>query len=331
MPADSFTSRRSFVVAVAGLAGTLSASLAARAQTPTRVVRLGFLRPGAPPKTFVEAFRQGLRERGYLEGQNVAIEYRVVEGSLDDVTRFAAELAQLKVDVILASAGLAALAAKTATTTVPIVFVGVFDPVEAGLVTSLSRPGGNITGLSVISADLAGKRLELLREVVPKLVRVGVIWDTGNPINVIQLKGAKAMAAKLAIPLRELPVRVPADFEPAFNAARGLGGLLCLESPLFTTHRARLVELAFKSRLPAIYNLREFVDAGGLMSYGADAADLYRRAAAYVDKIVRGAKPGEIPVEQPTKFDLVVNVKTAHALGLTIPSSLMLRADHVIQ
>ena len=213
----------------------------------------------------------------------------------------------------------------------PIVFVGVVDPVALGLVPSLGRPGGNITGLTTNSADAAGKRLELLRAAVPRLRRVAVLWHPANPTNPIQLKGAQAAARALGMQLEPVSIQGPNDFDSAGKAVRGTGGLLFLESPLFTTYRARLAELAARNRLPAIYGQREYVEAGGLMSYGPHFQDLYRRAAWYVDKILKGAKPAALPVEQPTKFDFVINLRTAKALGLTIPPSLLVRADHVIE
>jgi putative tryptophan/tyrosine transport system substrate-binding protein len=323
-------SRRTFMAVVAGgLAAPLDAE--AQAQKVGKVYRIGFLRAGQPPKPWVEAFQQGLRERGYVDGQNVVVEFRFTDGSFDQLPRLAEELVRLKVDVILASAAPPALAAKKATTSVPIVFVNVFDPVELGLIPSLGRPGGNITGLSTISADLAGKRLETLRELVPKLRRVAVLWDPSNPSNPIQLKGAEVAARTLGLQLQPAPVQGPSDFDAAFKAARGANGLLLLDSPLFITHRARLAGLAATSRLPAISGLRDLVEVGGLMSYGVDFPDSFRRAATYVDKILKGAKPGDLPVEQPTKFDLAINLKTARALGLTIPPSLLARADEVIQ
>ncbi len=311
--------------------GALLAPLAADGQQAGKVARIGFLRPGQPPRTHVEAFQQGLQERGYVDGQNVVIEYRFAERSYDQLPRVAEELARLNVDVILATGAPTALAARKATTTVPIVFVAAYDPVEMGLVPSLARPGGNVTGLSLLSADLGGKRLELLKELVPKLRRVAVLWQPANPTNAVQLKGAEAAARVLGVQLQPLPVQGPNDFESAFAAARGAGGLLQVDGPLFLTHRTRLAELAARSRLPGIYSFREYVDAGGLMSYGADLRDLYRRAATYVDKILKGAKPGDLPVEQPTKFEVVINLKTAKALGLRIPQSLLLRAEEVIQ
>jgi putative ABC transport system substrate-binding protein len=214
---------------------------------------------------------------------------------------------------------------------VPIVFVGVIDPVELGLVSSLGRPGGNITGLTTNSADVAGKRLELLRATVPRLRRVAVLWHPANPTNPIQLQGAQAAARTLGVQLEPVPVQGPNDFDSAFKAVQGTDGLLLLESPLFTTHRARLVELAARTTRPAIYGVREYVDVGGLMSFGTHFHDLYRRAAYHVDKILRGAKPADLPVEQPTKFEFVINLRTAKTLGLTIPPSLLLRADEVIE
>jgi putative ABC transport system substrate-binding protein len=261
----------------------------------------------------------------------VVVEFRFTDGSVDQLPRLAEELVRLKVDVILASAAPPALAAKKATTSVPIVFVNVFDPVELGLIPSLGRPGGNITGLATTSADLAGKRLELLRGLVPKLRRVAVLWDPSNPTNPIQLKGAEVAARTLGLQLQPAPVQSPSDFDAAFKAARGANGLLLLDSPLVTTHRARLAGLAATSRLPAISGVRDFVEVGGLMSYGVDFADSFRRAATYVDKILRGAKPADLPVEQPTKFEFVINSRTAKALGLTIPPLLLARADELIQ
>ncbi len=294
-----------------------------------KVHRIGFLRDGQPPQGYVEAFQQGLREWGYVDGRNVVIEFRI--GSVDQLPQLAEELVRLKVDVIVASAAPSALAAKKATTSVPIVFVNVFDPVELGLVRSLARPGANITGLAFSSADLAGKRLELLREVVPKLRRVAMLWHSDNPGNLVQLKGAEVAARTLGMQFERVPVRGTDDFDAGFKAMRAADGLLQANAPLFTTHRARLVGLAAKSRLPAIYGQREYVEVGGLMSYGPHIPDQNRRAAAYVDKILKGAKPADLPVEQPTKFELAINGRTAKALGLTIPPSLLLRADQVVE
>jgi putative ABC transport system substrate-binding protein len=322
--------RRTFIFGIT--LGLLAAPLAAEAQQAGKVWRIGFLRAGPPPKTFVEAFLQGLWEEGYVDGQNVVVEVRFTDGSFDELPRLAEELVRLKVDVIVASGGAApTLAAKKAARSVPIVFVGINNPVELGLLPSLARPGGNITGLAMTAADFAGKRLELLREVVPKLRRVAVVLDSTNPASPMQLKGAEVAARTLGMRLEPVPVRGPNDFDSAFKAMRGASGLLLIDSVLFTTHHARLAGLAATSRLPAIYGYREFVDVGGLMSYGPDFPDLYRRAAVYVDKILKGAKPADLPVEQPTKFELVINLKTAKALGLTIPQSLLQRADQVIE
>jgi len=321
--------RRVFITSIAG--GLLAAPLGAEGQQAGKVYRIGFLRAGQPPETYVEGLHQGLRERGYVDGQNVVVEFRATDGSFDQLPRFAEELVRSKVDVILASAAPAALAAKRVTTSVPIVFVGVVDPVELGLVPNLVRPGGNITGLSTNAADVAGKRLELLRAIIPRLRRVAVVWHPANPTNPIQLKGAQVAARTLGVQLVPVSVQGPNDFDSAVTTVRGTDGVLMLERPFFTTHRARLAELAARSRRPAIYGQREYVAVGGLMSYGTDFQDLYRRAAPYVDKILRGAKPADLPVEQPSKFELVINLKTAKALGLTIPPSLLARADQVIE
>jgi ABC-type uncharacterized transport system substrate-binding protein len=307
------------------------APLGAQAQQEGKVYRIGFLRAGRPPETWVAGLQQGLRERGYVVGQNIAIEYRFPEGSFDQLPRVAEELVRLHVDILIAAAGPAAAAAQKVTTSVPIIFVAVHGPVEIGLVSSLARPGGNVTGLAISAADLAGKRLELLRELVPQLRRVAVLYRAANRASQIQLKEAQAAARVMGVQLQPLPISDPEDFEPAFRAARGADGLLQVDDPLFVSHRARLAELAARSRLRAIYGFREFVESGGLMSYGPDIPDLYRRAATYVDKIVKGAKPGDLPVEQPTKFAFVINMRTVKALGVTIPPSLLLRADQVIE
>jgi putative tryptophan/tyrosine transport system substrate-binding protein len=296
-----------------------------------RVYRIGFLRAGQPPNAWVEGFRQGLRERGYVEGQNVVIEFRVTDASPDQLPFLAEELLRSKVDVVVASAAPAALAIKRATTSVPIVFVGVNDPVGLGLVSSLGRPAGNVTGLATTSAALAGKRLELLKEAVPKLRRVAVLWDPSNPTNPAQLRDAEEAARTLGLQTQPVPVRGPSEFDSAYKTMRGTDGLLRLDSPLFTTHRARLAGLAASSRLPTVSGLRDMAELGDLMSYGVDFPDLFRRAAAHVEKILKGAKPSDLPVEQPTKFEIVINLRTAKTLGLTIPQSLLLRADQVIE
>ena len=307
------------------------APLTDEAQPAGKVYRIGFLRAGQPPKTFVEAFQQGLRARGYIEGRNVVIEYRYTDGSFDELSRLAAELVRFNVDVILASGAPAAFAARSATTKVPIVFASVYDPVEIGLVTGLAHPGGNVTGLSQTSADLGGKRLELLKELLPKLKSVAILWHPANLTNLVQKKSVEVAARTLGVDTKSVPVQDPSQFGSAFEDARGVDALVQVDDPLLITYRRQLAELAVRSRLPAIAGLREYVDDGGLMSYGADHPDLYRRAATYIDKILKGAKPADLPIEQPTKFDLVINLKTAKALGLTIPQSLLVRADEIIQ
>jgi putative ABC transport system substrate-binding protein len=306
----------------------LAAPLAAQAQPAGKVYRIGFLSQGQPPKAFLEALQQGLRERGYAEGRNLAWEFRSTDGSLDQLPQFADDLVRLKVDVILARASSGAMAAKRATTSIPIVFFAVYAPVEIGLVPNLGHPGGNITGVAVNASDMAGKRVQLLQELVPASKRVAMLSHPAHPTNAVQLQGAEDAARTLGLHLKTVPVRSADDFAPARNALRGIEGVLHADTPLFVTHRARLVDAVAASRLPAIYPARV---SGGLMSYGPDLPDVWKRAAAYVDKILKGAKPADLPIEQPTKFELVINLKTAKALGLTIPSSLLLRADQVIE
>jgi putative ABC transport system substrate-binding protein len=296
-----------------------------------KVHRIGFLRAGPPPKMWVEAFQQGLRDHGYVDGQNVIVEFAVTEGNLDQLPQLAEKLVRSDVDVILASSSPAAVAASKATTSVPIVFVNVFDPLGIGLIASLAHPGANVTGMAFTSAEQAGKRLNYLRDLIPKLERVAVLSHPATPSNAKQLEGAEVAARALGIALQPIPIRQQSDFDPAFDAARGADALLVLDIAFFTTHRARLTALAAQSRLPAIYGLREMVEAGGLMSYGVSVPDLYRRAAAHVDKIFKGAKPAEIPVELPTKFELVINLQAGQALGLTFPTTLLMLADEVIE
>ncbi len=314
--------------------GILSAPLAADVQPPPKVPRIGILWP-SPISVIahnLEAFRQGLRELGYVEGQNIAIEFRSAEGKWERLPDLAAELVRLKVDVIVANTP-AALAAKQATRTIPIVMAVSGDPVGDGLVASLARPGGNVTGLSLMVPELGGKRLQLLKEVVPRASRVAVLWNPAVPFTGRVVREMEAAARVLGVQLQPLEIRAPEDIDRAFEAAiRGRASALnVVDDPLVFAHRARILALAAKSRLPAIYPWREFVDAGGLMSYAANLADSFRRAATYVDKILKGTKPADLPVEQPTRFELVINMKTARALGLTFPPSIMVRADQVIQ
>ncbi len=326
--------RRTFLGMMAG--SLLAAPLAAEAQPVAKVPRIGYLalNPTANPHLH-EAFRQGLRDLGYVEGRNVVIESRDAEGKPERLPALAAELVALKVDVLVAQPTVAALAAKQATRTLPIVFP-VADPVSSGLVTSLARPGGNLTGLSILAPEMVGKGLELLKQAVPGVSRVAVLWDPGAfPERTAKdmRKEVKVAARALGVRLQFIEARGPDDFDRAFSEmtrARA-GALTVLGGSMLFSERKRLVDLAAKNRLPAVYPWREGVDAGGLMAYGPNVADLFRRAATYVDKILKGAKPGDLPIEQPTKFELVINLKTAKALGLTIPRSLLQRADQVIE
>ena len=331
---DVELSRRSVL---AGGFALLAAPLAASAQQPGKVARIGVL-GNAPPTTPEfsrnwDAFRQGLGERGWVEGRNIVSEYRWAEGRVERLSSLTAELVSLKPDLIVASSGPGALAAKQATNAIPIVMVYVFDPVGQGLVASLARPGGNITGLTFVAgAEIVGKQLELLKEAVPKLSRVAVLLYPG-PASPVFLRETQAAAQVLAVKLQPLEARSPDELEGAFAAMTKprAGALLVLPHPLFYSNARPIADLAAKSRLPAVYPTRKFVEAGGLMASGVNAPDMYRRAATYVDKILKGAKPGDLPVEQPTKFEFIINLKTAKALGLTIPRSLLLRADEVIQ
>jgi putative ABC transport system substrate-binding protein len=300
------------------------------AQQPGAVYRIGWLRNGRPPESFVQALREGLRQLGYVEGQNIAIEYGLAE-SAERLPEAAAELVRRKVDVIIASGTPPVPAAKNATTTIPIVFVASIDPIATGTVASLAHPGGNITGFTLMSAELMGKRLELLRDIVPGLSRVAVLSQTANPGNAEYLRQAELAAPALGLQLQPIAVHGAADFDQAFVQMRGAGALIQLEDVLFTSHRKQLVELASRNRLPAMYGFREFADAGGLIAYGPDLSDQYRQAAAYIDKILKGAQPGDLPVQQPTKLPLLINLKTARAIGLNIPQLILARADEVIE
>jgi len=324
--------RRTFIGVIAG--GLLSAPLAAEAQQAAKVPRIGFLFYGSPgPSPELDAFRQGLRELGYIEGQNIVIEYRFASGQVERLPKLAAELVRLNPDVLVTPGTPASVAAKQATSTIPIVVAGVADAVGAGLIANLARPGGNITGLTGISAELGGKRLELLKEVTPKASRVAVLYNPADRSNVLVLKELQESAPALRLTLQPLEVRGPGEFEGAFVAMsrKRAHALFGAAGILTTGHRKAIVDLAAKSRIPAMWGERQFVEAGGLMSYAVNFYDQVRRAATYVDKILKGAKPADLPVEQPTKFELVINLKTAKSLGLTIPQSLLQRADEVIQ
>jgi len=326
--------RRKFLLSAGAL---LAAPLAAEAQQAAKIARIGYLAGNlAATPRLEEALRQGLRDLGYVEGRNVVIEIRDAEGKPERLPALAAELVALKVDVIVAPNTPQALAAKQATRTLPIVFSFVADPVASGLVTSLARPGGNVTGLSSLTPELVGKRLELLTQAVPGVSRVAVLWQPGfqgERTERDMLKAADVAAQALGVRLQFVEAQGPADIDRAFSdmtMARA-GALTVLGSTMLISERRRLADLAAKNRLPAAYARREYVDAGGLMSYGTNIADLFRRTATYVDKILKGAKPADLPVEQPTTFELVINLKTAKALGITIPQSLLARADEVIR
>jgi putative tryptophan/tyrosine transport system substrate-binding protein len=307
----------------------------AAAQQPARIHRIGILIPSSASflSARVEALRQGLRALGYVEGKNILIEYRYAEGKGERLPDLAAELVQLKVDVIVTAGPGATLAAKKASATIPIVFAAANDPVGTGLVSSLARPGGNITGLSTMTPDLDGKRLELLKEAFPKVARMAFLWEPGGTRGNLALTEMEAAAKALGLKLISLEVRSLDDFEGAFARAKKerAQALITTTGALINTQQRRVLDFAAKNRLPAIYHYSEFVEAGGLMSYAPNQADLWRRAADYVDKILKGAKPADIPVEQPTKFEFVVNLKTAKQIGVAIPSSVLARADRVIK
>jgi putative tryptophan/tyrosine transport system substrate-binding protein len=310
--------------------------LAAAAQPAASIPRIGFLGNSSPTfaSPLVEAFRHGLRERGWVEGQNIALEFRWAEGELERFPALAAELVHLKVDVIVTIGGTpASLAAKHATDRIPIVMAVGADPVGTGLVASLAQPGGNITGLTLFVPELEGKRLELLKEAVPGVSRVAVLANPVNPATARAVRETEVAAQALRIPLQLLEVRDPSELEGAFAAMTSAqaDALIVLPDPMLAAQRTRVVELAAKTRLPAMYAFREDAEAGGFMAYATNFPDLLRRAAGFVDKILKGAKPADLPVEQPTKFELIVNLKTATALGLTIPPLLLFQADEVIQ
>ncbi len=325
-----------FIVALA--LGLLAASLAADAQQPTKVYRIGVLTNAPPTDPGVGrlwgAFAEEFRERGYIEGQNFVIERRWTEGRVERSPSLAAELVGRKVDLIVAVGNVNVLAAKQATSTIPIVMVYVSNPVEGGLVASLARPGGNVTGVTFVAGpEIVGKHLELLKEAVPNLSRVAVLSNPASALYAGYLRETRAAGRVLRVALQFYEVRDPNELKGAFTAmtkARA-GALLVLPHPFTFANARRIADLAAKSRLPAVFAFRESVEAGGLMAYAANAPDMFRRAATYVDKIFKGAKPADLPVEQPTKFELVINLKTAKALGLTIPQSVLIRADEVIQ
>src|SRR5215831_924895 len=313
-----------------------AAPLAAHAQQPTQVHRIGWLSSTTLERdrnVYVAAFLEGMRALGYVEGQNLVIEYRRAEGQYERFPALAAELVHLKVDVLMVAGTAAALAAKHATTTIPIVMMNAGDPVGSGLVASLARPGGNVTGLAVMDPEVVGKQLEFLKDVLPTVSRVAVLWNPTNPHHVLLVREADVAAQAVGVQVHRVEAHDPDALDRAFAAMSSAhaGALLVLGDSLFFEHRRRLAELAATSRLPTMYNVREFVEAGGLISYAVSLPDLFRRAATYVDKILKGAKPADLPVERPMKFELVINLKTAKALGIMMPPSLLLLADEVIQ
>ncbi len=329
-------SRRAFIGGLAG--GLLAAPLGAEAQPGGKVPRVGYVSLFSRSKPYPpsEAFWQGLHDLGWIEGQNIAIERRFAEGKTQRLPDFAVELVRLRVDLIFAETTPAARAVKQATTTIPIVFSPIADPIGSGLVANLARPGGNITGITFMAPELGGKRLELLKQAVPGMTRVGVLSHPGDPSEATVksvLEQTEAAARALGVQLLRLEAQGPNDFDRVFAAMsrERVGGLILIPSAMFIDERRRVVNLMVKGRLPAMFYFREFADVGGLMSYGPNFRELFRRAATYVDRVLKGAKPADLPVEQPTKFELVINLKTAKALGLTIPDSLLRRADEVIQ
>ena len=324
--------RRTFLGTIA--AGLLTAPLAAEAQQAGKVYRVGFLwdSPAVFPDA-IEAFRQGLRDLGYVEGRNITIDYGWAEGKPERMRELAEELVRLKVDVIIAPSSIYTGAAKRATSTIPVIFVSHADPIGSGHVASLARPGGNITGLSLMMTETNVKGLELFKEAVPGLARVAVVWDPATPSHGPGLKAVEVAGPSLGLRIQSVAVRSAPEYDSAFSAMvrERAGGVLVLSTPLYIAGANRLAELALTHRLPSLFGPKHHVAAGGLMSYSPDRADLWRRGAVYVDKILKGAKPADLPVQQPTKFELVINLKTAKTLGLTIPPSVLQRADEVIQ
>jgi putative ABC transport system substrate-binding protein len=327
-----YVKRREFLTLLGGAAAAWP--LPARAQQPGKLPTVGFLVSGTPAShgQWFAGLAQRLRELGWIEGRTVAIEYRWAEGRTERAAEIAAEFVQRKVDVIVTAGTAFVVAAKQATSVIPIIFAAAGDPVGTGLVASLARPGGNITGLSIQQPDVAAKRLELLREVVPSLGRLAILGNVGGPAVVLDMREVQAAARTLGLDVIKLEIRRGEDIVPAFEALNGRADALyvCVD-PLVNTHRIRINTLALAARVPTMHTVREWVEAGGLMSYGPNIPDLYWLAAGYVDKILRGAKPADIPVGQPTKFDLVINLTTAKALGLEVPPMLLARADEVIE
>ena len=311
----------------------LAPAYLAHAQKQASIPRIGVLLLGAPPNANLDAFIQGLRELGYIEGKNILIEYRFAEGKADRLPELATELVQLKVDAIFTTGTPAIFALKKATKTIPIVFFSTSDPIGTGVVASLAHPGGNITGISVLASELWPKRLELLKEISPKLSRVGMLWNKGNAGMALEAKATQEVAGPLGVALQDRGVKDPNELDVVFAVMTKdrPDGFLALMDPVLNSYQKRILDFLAQNRLPAIFENRTWVEAGGLISYGANYADAHRRAAALMDKILKGAKPADIPVEQPTKFELVINLKTAKQIGVTIPPSMLYRADKVIK
>jgi putative ABC transport system substrate-binding protein len=301
-----------------------------RAQDGGKIKRIGFLRAGTPPATFIDNFRSGLRDLGLIEGQNIALELGIAR-SVAQLPEVASELVRRKVDVIFTSGSPSVLAARKAAGAIPVVFVGAIDPITTGLAASLARPGGNITGITAMHAGLSGKRFELLKELLPKLSKVAVLAGAASPATADFVSEAQLAARAFSVELKIVSARDPGEIDSAISASLGSDALLVTADVVFTSHRSRIAELALKHRLPSMFGFRDMAEAGGLMAYGPDYGDLYRRGAAHVLKILQGAKPADMPIEQPTKFEFVINLKTAKALGLAIPPILLARADEVIE
>jgi putative ABC transport system substrate-binding protein len=298
--------------------------------SPDKIHRIGLLRVGYPPPSFLTPFRNGLQDLGWIEGQNIFIEYAIGR-SVEELPKLADHLIGLRVELLVASGTPAVVPAKRATTTVPVVFIAAIDPIATGLVRSLAHPGGNITGLTALFTDLMGKRLEFLKEIFPSIAHVALLSHANNPGHEQYTREAGLAAQKLGIRLQTLTVRSPAELEQAFRSAQGAGAMLQIDDAMFTSQRKKLVDLAAQHRIPTIYGFREFVDVGGFMALGPSYSELYRRAAAYIDKILNGSNPADLPVEQPSKFEMIINLKAAKTLGVEISPLILARADEVIE
>jgi putative ABC transport system substrate-binding protein len=320
--------RRTFLKLLAGPAAAWPP--ASRAEDTGKMKRIGFLRVGAPPPSFIEPLQSSLKKLGYAEGKNFTFEYGLAK-RVAELPALAADLVRRNVDVLVASGTPAVIPARNATSTIPVVFIAAIDPVATGVVTSLARPGGNVTGLTAVFSDLTGKRLELLKELLPSLTRVALLTRPGNPGHAQYVQQTQMAARKLRVELEVMTVNSADEFEAAFHRVEGVGALIQIDDAMFTSHREKLVQLAMRHRIPGAYGFREFVDLGGFLALGPSYSDLYRRAASYLDKILKGTKPAELPVEQPSKFEFLLNLKTAKALGLSIHPSLVARADEVIE